>query len=311
MITVQEAKKKYRGICVPVLTVIKEDGSVDIDGIQSNIKWIIDQGAKEGNTILLACGSGGDFTVLNTFERKAIIKAIAEVSRGRVPVMASVQSTDIRETIELCQLCEDVGIDLVQMSGHYYYTVVPDDVITWIEEVSKHTNVGFAIYNHFYSGSKYDMSVEVAERLIEIPNSVAAKWGSGDRSNLIQGFKRLIPKVAVINNGGLQAYAHMLGCKSYISHVPNFYPQQDWKVYELLEQGKYAEAEKVFDDFMIPYTRIRNSINTAGEGVFVRPFMEAAGLKAGISKLPSRDAVVTPEIHKAIRSLLKNRNNLS
>ena len=306
MITVKEAKKKYRGICVPVLTVIKEDGSVDIDGIQSNIKWIIDQGAKEGNTILLACGSGGDFTVLNTFERKAIIKAIAEVSRRRVPVMASVQSTDIRETIELCQLCEDVGIDLVQMSGHYYYTVVPDDVIAWIEEVSKHTNVGFAIYNHFYSGSKYDMSVDVAERLIEIPNSVAAKWGSSDRSNLIQGFKRLIPKVAVINNGGLQAYAHMLGCKSYISHVPNFYPQQDWKVYELLEQGKYTEAEKVFDDFMIPYTRIRNSINTAGEGVFVRPFMEAAGLKAGISRLPSRDVVVTPEIHTAIRSLLKN-----
>ena len=306
MITVKEAKKKFRGICVPVVTVIQEDGSVDIDGIQSNIEWMIDQGAKEGNTILLACGSGGDFTVLNTFERKAIIKAIAEVSRRRVPVMASVQSTDIRETIELCQLCEDVGIDLVQMSGHYYYTVVPDDVIAWIEEVSKHTNVGFAIYNHFYSGSKYDMSVDVAERLIEIPNSVAAKWGSGDRSNLIQGFKRLIPKVAVINNGGLQAYAHMLGCKSYISHVPNFYPQQDWKVYELLEQGKYIEAEKVFDDFMIPYTRIRNSINTAGEGVFVRPFMEAAGLKSGISRLPSRDVVVTPEIHTAIRSLLKN-----
>ena len=57
---------------------------------------------------------------------------------------------------------------------------------------------------------------------------------------------------------------------------------------------------------MIPYTRIRNSINTAGEGVFVRPFMEAAGLKAGISRLPSRDVVVTPEIHTAIRSLLKN-----
>ena len=54
MITVKEAKKKFRGICVPVLTVIQEDGSVDIDGIQSNIEWMIDQGAKEGNTILLA-----------------------------------------------------------------------------------------------------------------------------------------------------------------------------------------------------------------------------------------------------------------
>ena len=306
MITVKEAKEKMDGVVIPLATIFKNDLTVDIEATQQNAQWIVDQGAKPGNTVFIAVGSGGDFTVLNTFERKAIIKAIAEVSRRRVPVMASVQSTDIRETIELCQLCEDVGIDLVQMSGHYYYTVVPDDVIAWIEEVSKHTNVGFAIYNHFYSGSKYDMSVDVAERLIEIPNSVAAKWGSSDRSNLIQGFKRLIPKVAVINNGGLQAYAHMLGCKSYISHVPNFYPQQDWKVYELLEQGKYTEAEKVFDDFMIPYTRIRNSINTAGEGVFVRPFMEAAGLKAGISRLPSRDVVVTPEIHTAIRSLLKN-----
>ena len=49
MITVREAKEKFQGICVPVVTVLQEDGSVDIDGIQSNIQWMIDQGAKQGN----------------------------------------------------------------------------------------------------------------------------------------------------------------------------------------------------------------------------------------------------------------------
>jgi dihydrodipicolinate synthase/N-acetylneuraminate lyase len=46
MITISEAKEKFQGVCVPVVTVLQEDGSVDIDGIQCNIQWLIDQGAR-------------------------------------------------------------------------------------------------------------------------------------------------------------------------------------------------------------------------------------------------------------------------
>jgi hypothetical protein len=46
-----------------------------------------------------------------------------------VPILIGVQNTDIRDTIELCQLGDDVGVDAVQISGPYYYDGRWDDVV--------------------------------------------------------------------------------------------------------------------------------------------------------------------------------------
>ena len=47
------------------------------------------------------------------------------------------------------------------------------------------------------------------------------------------------------------------------------------------------------------------SSQTAGEGVFVKPFMKEMGRPSGPSRLPSRDEVVTEETRERIRSLMK------
>ena len=122
--SVKEAKEKMDGVVIPLATIFKSDLTVDIEATQKNVQWIVDQGAKPGNTVFIAVGSGGDFTVMTTEERKSAIKAIAEVAvPNKIPTFASVQSTDIRTTIELSQLCEEVGIDIVQMSSAFYYDV--------------------------------------------------------------------------------------------------------------------------------------------------------------------------------------------
>ena len=88
--------------------------------------------------------------------------------------------------------------------------------------------------------------------------------------------------------------------------MPNFLPQHSWRVWELTQERRYEEAQRVFDDFMVPYGEIvgRIGAQTAGEGVFVKPWMAAMGLQAGGSRLPSRDAAATPETHADIRSSL-------
>ena len=306
MITVAEAKEKMDGVVIPLATIFKEDGSLDADATGENVEWIIDQGATQGNTVFIAVGSGGDFTVMSTEERKQAIKAIADANQGRIPTFASVQSTDIRTTIELCQHCEDVGIDIVQMSSAYYYDVTPGDIIAWVKEVAKHTNVGFAAYSHWYSGSKYDMTMDVAEGILEIPNTVAVKWGSPNIRNYLEGIKYFVPRAAVVNNGPLAIYGHQLGVKAWVSHIPNFYPQICWKIHELMTARDYEESQRLFDEFNGPYGKLTGRVRatTAGEGVFVKPWMAAAGRPSGPSRLPSRDDVVTDEDSRAIRELL-------
>ena len=307
MLTREEAKQRFQGVCVPIATIYKEDGSLDPDSLASNVQWMIDRGAKQGNTIFLACGSGGDFTVLSTEERKQVISTVAEVTAGRVPTIAGVQSTDVRVTIELCQHAEKMGVDLVQISGAFYYDPHPDDVMAWHREVARNTGIGFAAYSHWYSGSKYDVPVSLIEQLLdEIPNTIAVKWASPVVENYYRGMLSFIPKAAVVDNSSLNLLGHVLGCRAFISHVPNFYPEFCWRVFDLFQEGRYPEAREVYDEFMLPYGQLLGQIAgaTAGEGIFVKPWMEAVGLKGGRSRLPSRDEAVTPEIREGVRKLL-------
>ena len=60
--------------------------------------------------------------------------------------------------------------------------------------------------------------------------------------------------------------------------------------------GNYDEAGKVLDDFDNDYSEILGDIGsrTAGEGVFVKPFMKYMGRPSGPSRYPSVDGAPLP-----------------
>src|SRR5688572_30431356 len=113
MITAADARARWRGVLAPLVTPFGADGSVDHGALRRNVEWLIERGATDQNTVLLAAGSGGDFTSMNVEERKQVIATVAEVAAGRVPVIAGVQSLDVRDTISICQACEDLAVDAV------------------------------------------------------------------------------------------------------------------------------------------------------------------------------------------------------
>ena len=76
--------------------------------------------------------------------------------------------------------------------------------------------------------------------------------------------------------------------------------------------GQYDEAQRVFDEFNLEYGKIRSAIteHTAGEGIFVKPFMKHMGRPSGPSRLPSRDNVVTPEVMGMIKDLMDRADSI-
>lgn len=303
--TVDAARARWRGVLAPVVTPFRADESLDLDTLQTNVQWLLDRGARLGNTVLLAAGSGGDFPMMNLAERKAVITAIAEVAAGKVPVIAGVQSLDLRDTIDLCQHSEALGLDAVQISGPFYYDGRPEDVVAWFEAVARHTAIGFAVYNNWYTG--YDMPVDLIERLLALPNATGLKWASPDFTVFQNGLRRFLPHVAVVNNTFNTVFGHMLGSRCFVSHWANFYPEFCWQIWDLMEAGDYAAAQAAFDRVNVPYQALvaRIAAQTAGEAVFVRPLMALVGLDGGHSRLPSRDAAVTDDIRQGFRHLLE------
>jgi 4-hydroxy-tetrahydrodipicolinate synthase len=304
MLTPEQARTRWRGVVAPLVTPFTVDGALDLPALRANVQWLLGRGARHGNTILLVAGSGGDFTVMSLDERKQVIRAAAAVAAGQLPIIAGAQSLDIRESIELCQLCEDVGVDAVQISGPFYYDGRPGDVVAWMEEIARHTTIGFALYNNWYTG--YDMPLDLIERLLDLPNSIGVKWSSPHRDTFVEGVRRFAPRAAVVDNTLDTIAGHLAGCRAFVSHFPNFYPEFCWRLWDLLEAQQYHVAQQEFERVMVPYRALVQQIarETAGEGVFVRPAMAAAGLNGGCSRLPSRDAVVTPQIRDGFKKLL-------
>ncbi|HZS87182.1 MAG TPA: dihydrodipicolinate synthase family protein [Chloroflexota bacterium] len=304
MLTPELATARWRGVVAPLVTPFAADGALDLASLRANVRWLLDRGARQGNTILLVGGSGGDFTAMNLDERLQVIRAVAEVAAGQLPIIAGAQSLDIRDSIAICRLCEELGVDAVQISGPFYYDGRPDDVVAWMEEVARHTGIGFAIYNNWYTG--YDMPLDLIERLLELPNSIGVKWSSPHRDTFVEGVRRFAPRAAVVDNTLDTIAGHLAGCRAFVSHFPNFYPEFCWRIWELMEAFNYHQAQQEFDRLMVPYRALVSKIasQTAGEGVFVRPAMAAVGLNGGHSRPPSRDSAVTPELRQGFKTLL-------
>ena len=305
MIAVDEARQRLRGVMMAVPTILRDGGrSLDLEATAANLQWVIDRGARQGNTILIAGGAAGEFPMMNLDERRRVIGTICRTAAGKLPVIAGVQSTNILETIELCQFCEQQGVVGVQMGGPYYYDGRPGDVTAWVEEVARHTQVGFIIYNNWYTG--YDMPLDLIERLLAIPNSIGVKWSSPNTSVFYTGIHRLQPQAVVLDNGLWPVVPHMLGCRAFFSWLPPFYPERAWQVWELLEQGSYLEAQQAFDEFMVPLLELfgRVEARSGGQGLLTRTAMAAIGLPVGECRLPSRDEAIAPEIREDFRKLM-------
>ena len=306
MITAAQAIDRWHGMLIPLVTPFKNNGELDIELLKKNTRWCLDMGAKLGNSIFLVAGSGGDFTSMNIEERLACIKAVASINKGRVPMIAGAQSTDIRDCIAIAKLCADEGYDAIQISGHYYYDPRPGDIVAWLDKIGKHAKIGFAVYNHYYSGSHYDVPVDVMETLLQHPNAVGVKWAAQDINKFNEGLRLWVKRFAVVDNTLGVVDSHIRGVRAFVSHMPNYCPQFTWKLVEMVDAGKYGEALDFSEAVMIPYRRVVGSVmaQTAGEGVFVRPFMKAFGLDGGFSRLPSRDAAVTTEVSQGIAEVV-------
>jgi dihydrodipicolinate synthase/N-acetylneuraminate lyase len=310
MLSVADLRKRWQGVVVPLVTPFSaEDLSIDFSALEKNVEWLIARGAQFGNTLLLVAGSGGDFTSLNLAERKQVIKTVCDVAGGKVPIIAGTQSNDIRECIELCQFGEEVGLDAAQISGPYYYDGRPEDVSCWMRSVANHTNLGFALYNNWYTG--YDMPLDLIDELLEIPNSIALKWSSPNILKFIDGIHRFKSKLLVLDNALLPGISYPLGIRCHISHIPNFYPEHSWRVHDLFVSGQIQAAIDEWHRCIDPWRKLIAPIQaaTGAEGVFVRPAMEAVGLSGGVSRPPARDEAIDPAIREQYRQFIQHCHN--
>ncbi len=171
----ERARSRLSGCYVTVPTMFRDDDlEVDLEATRQHVRFLIDGGVNESNAVILAVGAAGDFPTMSVEERLGVAEAIIQEANGRIPVVMGVQTTNTRELVELIRSAKTLGAEYVQVSPPYYYMHTAEDFLEYAIAAAEAADIGVVVYNTFWTS--HNVSLNVVERLCELPNVVGLKW---------------------------------------------------------------------------------------------------------------------------------------
>lgn len=290
----EKSKQMLRGCYVTIPTLFKDDKvlSLNLAGIQAHVRFLLEGGLNHENAVFLAGGAAGDFSTMTFEERINVVNAVVEAVGGQVPVAMGAQTTSTAELRRLSKAAQDVGADYIQVSCPFYFHHTEQDFYEYILVAAEASDISIIVYNTFWTST--GVSLELANRLVEIPNVVGLKWSTSDPNWMTfeQVIKTFAHRLCVIDNQMQFVASHLLGARGFEVHVCNYWPQWGAALIKSLNQQDYSEVQNMLLKAAQPFMRLWMKIDqeyTGGDGHLDKLCMELVGLPSSRSRPPTRD----------------------
>jgi len=296
-----DLKKAMKGVDIILMTPFNKDGSLDLEGMRANIRWLVERTAGK-DFILTPAGSGSEFYTMSDDECKAVIKMVVEEVKGKNVVMAGAGRAGTRETIKACQDAESVGADGVMVVPPYYHVPTEEGMYQHYKQVAESVgkDFGIMVYNNpAVSGSW--IKPPLMAKLSKIPNIIALKENSVNVFSYYAMQRALDPNDMVTLCGwGELVFSCMAsyGARGFISFGANYAPDLAYSVYEAVTAGDSNKVAELINS-MAPYDSFVDKV-TANHGPHtgigaaggymvigvIKATMDILGLRGGEVRLP-------------------------
>lgn len=237
-------------------------------------------------------------------ERIQVTGAVIEEAGGRVPVVMGAQTTSTRELAMLARAAQRMGAEYIQVSPPFYFQATEDDFYAFVAAAADAADIGIIVYNTYTSSSAVDRGL--VERLIEVPNVIGLKWATptADFMEFEQVIVQFAHRLSIIDNQVRFVTSHILGARSIELHVCNYWPQWGVALWDLLESGRYREAQLELARVALPFYTLWKEMEkfTSGDGYLDKLCSELVGLDSSRCRPPTRD--VRPQFRERVRRML-------
>jgi dihydrodipicolinate synthase/N-acetylneuraminate lyase len=278
-------------VTIPTMFSDDQDLALDLPAIRDHVRFVIEGGITTGTGVLLAGGGAGDFSTLTFDERLRVAEAVVEEANGAIPVVMGAQTTSTRELEALSRAAHTIGAEYIQVSPPYYFAHTEEDFYEYVLTAAEAADIGIVIYNTHWTS--YAFSIDVIERLAETPAVVGLKWSTPDTGfmEFDQVVARFADRLAIVDNQLRFVTSHILGARGIEAHVCNYWPEWGVNMWQLLESGRYAEAQRELVRVAAPFMALWKEMEqyTGGDGYLDKLCMELIGLGSSRCRPPTRD----------------------
>lgn len=133
-----------QGSWVAMPTPFTEDNQIDFQGFET----LISRQIRYGTSQLFILGSAGEVTLLTQEEKKAIVREVISMTKGKIPVFFSASSFTTEMSVEFAQYCEKEGADGVIFTVPPYVLVNQHAACTHLDTCMGAVHIPCGIYNN-------------------------------------------------------------------------------------------------------------------------------------------------------------------
>ena len=234
--------EKYQGIFPAFYACYDENGAISPERVREFTEYLIGKGV----TGLYVGGSSGECIYQSVEERKLVLEHVMAVAKGRIVIIAHVACNNTADSMELAAHAESLGVDAVAAIPPIYFKLPPYAIAQYWNDISSAApNTDFIIYN-IPQLAGVSLTSSLLKTLLENPRVIGVK----NSSMPIQDIEMWRDEGAIVFNGpdeqllsGLVAGA-IGGIGGTYAAMPELYI----KMFELVKEGKIAEAREIQDE---------------------------------------------------------------
>ncbi len=243
---------KYRHAFPALYACYDDNGDISPERFSDLIEHLIAKGAKG----LYVGGSSGECIYQTLEERKAVLKTTADVSKGRLTLIAHIGAPNTRDSVMLAKYAKECGYDALSSIPPIYFPLSDASVEAYWTEMATATDLDFFIYN-IPQLTNYSLPISVYQNMLKIPQVVGVKNSSTPVLDIMTK-KIYATKEVIVFNGPDEQYigGRMMGADGGIGGTYGVMPELYFKLEELYSAGEVQKAQELQMELNVIITKL-------------------------------------------------------
>ena len=231
----------FKGIGTALVTPLTEDGRIDYAAMERLVQRQLDANIDA----LIVCATTGEAPTLGDDEHIEIIRFVAQMAKGKAPIIAGTGSNYTDHAVEMSIKARDVGADGLLCVTPYYNKCTQRGLFESYTKIASATELPMIVYN---VPGRTGVNIQPAtyEKLADNPKIVGIKEANGDISSVVDTMTRCGHKIDMYSGNDDQIVPILsmggIGCISVLSNV---LPAETKQITDLWFAGDVVGAAKL------------------------------------------------------------------
>lgn len=270
----------FDGIWCPAVTPFNEDDSINYGRLSELIESLIAAGVHG----LIIGGTTGEYYALEIDDRIKMFQHVAEQFKGRIPLVAGINSTNTEDSLVLGLAAKRCGFDAVLVAAPYYCQPTQEELIHHVVVLDEAIDLPVMLYN-FPDRTGTPMDRDFLDAVASRPNIQSIKESTGSMERLHTLMTEYSDELQVCCGMDDQILEFFTwGAPGWVCGAANFLPREHVAIYEACVKEKDLEKGRALVRQMLP---LLNLLEQGGKFCqCIKYGCELAGFDVGQTKAP-------------------------